>query len=174
MSSKHEQKEKQALNEVSDENLTSWDKQVELKIEKTKAFQDLKVNKTDTFKDTTNITTNNTSKKQVTLDNTAEIEDATRQNSLNSVTNKEEASKHEQKEKQVPKEVLGENLASWNKQVELEIKKMKASQDQKVNNTFKVAANITTNNTFEEQIMLDNAVETEITSQELNKMTNEQ
>ncbi|CAG8628540.1 13395_t:CDS:2 [Cetraspora pellucida] len=48
--SKHEQKEKQA-------------------------FQDPKVNKTDMSKDTTNITTNNTSKKQVTLDNTAEIED---------------------------------------------------------------------------------------------------
>ncbi|CAG8538108.1 1423_t:CDS:1, partial [Cetraspora pellucida] len=51
---------------------------------------------------------------------------------------------------------------------------MKTSQDQKVNNTFKVATNITTNNTSEEQVMLDNAVKTEITSQELNKMTNKQ
>ncbi|CAG8680922.1 5752_t:CDS:1, partial [Cetraspora pellucida] len=89
-------------------------------------------------------------------------------------TNKEEASKHEQKEKQVLKKVSGENLASWDKQVELKIEKMKASQDQKVNNMFKVAANITTNNTSKEQVMLDNAVETEITSQQLNKMTNKQ
>ncbi|CAG8738734.1 1286_t:CDS:1, partial [Cetraspora pellucida] len=66
-------------------------------------------------------------------------------------TNKEEASKHEQKEKQVLKEVPGENLASWDKQVKLKIEKMKASQDQKINNTFKVAANITTNNMSEEQ-----------------------
>ncbi|CAG8539486.1 1057_t:CDS:1, partial [Cetraspora pellucida] len=51
---------------------------------------------------------------------------------------------------------------------------MKASQDQKVNNMFKVATNITTNDMSEEQVMLDNAVETEITSQELNEMTNEQ
>ncbi|CAG8710069.1 14206_t:CDS:2, partial [Cetraspora pellucida] len=62
------------------------DKQVELKIEKMKAFQDPKVNKTDMSKDTTNITTNNTSEKQVTLDNTAEIEDTTRQE-LDKTTN---------------------------------------------------------------------------------------
>ncbi|CAG8508133.1 12176_t:CDS:2, partial [Cetraspora pellucida] len=68
--------------------------------------------------------------------------------SLNLVTNKEEASKHEQKEKQVLKEVSDENLA--------------------------IATNITTNDISEEQIMLDNAVETEIMSQELNEMTNEQ
>ncbi|CAG8554955.1 17070_t:CDS:2, partial [Cetraspora pellucida] len=91
-----------------------------------------------------------------------------------SVTNKEEASKHEQKEKQILKEVPSENLASWDKQVELEIEKTKASQDQKVNNMFKVAANTTTNNTSKKQVMLDNVVETEIMSQELNKMTNEQ
>ncbi|CAG8797643.1 7736_t:CDS:2, partial [Cetraspora pellucida] len=71
--SKHEQKEKQ-------------NKQVELEIEKTKAFQDLKVNKTDTPKDTTNITTNNMSEKQVTLNNTAETEDTTRQE-LDETTN---------------------------------------------------------------------------------------
>ncbi|CAG8585631.1 17925_t:CDS:2, partial [Cetraspora pellucida] len=51
---KYEQKEKQALKEVF-------------------------INKINMSKDTTNITTNNTSKEQIISDNTVEIEDTTRQ-----------------------------------------------------------------------------------------------
>ncbi|CAG8789564.1 15801_t:CDS:1, partial [Cetraspora pellucida] len=45
-------------------------------------------------------------------------------------TNKE-VSKHEQKEKQVLNVVFDKNLTSWNKQIELEIKEIKAFQDLK-------------------------------------------
>ncbi|CAG8650820.1 6751_t:CDS:2, partial [Cetraspora pellucida] len=64
-------KEKLVLKEVPHENLASWDEQVEIEIERTKALltQDHEEGQTDTSKGSINTTRDDTYEKQATTNN---------------------------------------------------------------------------------------------------------
>ncbi|CAG8509948.1 5284_t:CDS:2, partial [Cetraspora pellucida] len=86
--SDNNQKEKLVLKEAFHENLASWDEQIEIEIERTKALfsQDQKQHETDTSKDNINTTIDDIYEKQATTYDKLENRETTTQ-SLDNIEN---------------------------------------------------------------------------------------